>query len=86
MKIRSSPRLKNPIFRYYNEEYFVGGVHNLQVNQKVIILNKVRPAQGNIVTEEDKIATIIGFTQQRIHLKTDNGLITTRKYKHVKAA
>ena len=48
-------------------------------------MNKVRPAQGNIVTEEDKIANIIGFSWQRIHLKTDNGLWTTRKYKYVKA-
>ena len=81
---RQSPRLNNLIFKYYNVQYFDYGVHNLQLHQTVTIVNRVRPAKGNLVTEKDKKATIVGFSPQRIQLKTENGILTTRKYKYVK--
>ena len=84
-KPRRSSRLNTLIFKYYNVQYFGYGIHNLQHHQEVTIINKVKPAKGNIVTENNKNATIVRFSDQRIHLKTENGFFTTREYKNVKA-
>ena len=58
---------------------------NYNFIKKFLLQKKVRPAKENLVTETDKKAVIIGFSPQRIQSKIENGILTAKKYKYVKA-